>query len=170
MLKKDEAYFEIRYLKNIPFLYALLSTLLALDLLIDVFEDWTVLDLWSITGSLCAALGLLGWAIYYYFSKTRQRIVFDHGRITLYMGNKIKITGTLDQSKAINRPRAGVTGVGAGGLGATQSTPYQIVFEWGGVIKTGKFIDFGVNMDNSYKLVALLEKGGYFEKNKDKKE
>ncbi|PID46290.1 MAG: hypothetical protein CSB47_05020 [Proteobacteria bacterium] len=154
MIAEDEQYFEIRYFKNIPFLYLLLSIVVA-------FAVFSVVNEFYIF-KLCLSIIILGAGIAnYIYRAVMYKIVFDHGQITLYIGNKVKETGTFDEAKGISRPYIAKNG---------PNFPYQIIFEWGGMIKSAKLIEFNEDMDNSYQLVALLEKGGYFDKKKFKKE
>ncbi len=155
MLTKDEQYFEIRYFKNIPFLYLLISIVAAFA----VFSFYKEMYYFK----WCISIIVVGAGIAnYIYRAIMYKIVFDHGQITLYIGKKVKETGTFDEAKGISRPYT------ARNLGP--SLPYLIIFEWGGVIKSARLIEFNEDMDNSYQLVALLEKGDYFEKKKYKKE
>ncbi len=149
MREKDDEYFAIRYLKNIPFLYLIIS-IFAVFVFFSVMNEFYFLK-WSL--SIIA----LGAGIANYIYKAMYKIVFDHGRITLYIGKKIKITGTLEQMECVTKPYA--SGSGGGGM----IIPYTIVFESGGLIKSAKIIEFNEHMDNSYKLVAFFEKGDYLE-------
>ncbi len=149
MLESDEIYFEIRYLKNVVLLDSLVYVSLALLFIPGFLFDT---DFVNRMIDLFIAVGLLGYALYIYFSKILYKIVFNHGRVSLYIGNKIKIAGTFEQIEGINRP----TTISVGG-DSGRSIPYQIAFK-GGCIR------FNENMDNSYKLVAFLEKGNYFKK------
>ncbi len=163
MLEKDEQYFEIRYLKNIPFLYLIIS-IFAVFVFFSVMNEFYFLK-WSF--SIIA----VGAGIANYIYKAMYKIVFDHGRITLYIGKKVKITGTLEQMECVTKPYSD------GNLIGPAYVPYTIVFESGGLIKSAKIIVFDEDMDNSYKLVAFFEKGNYLEeggrfgkKKKNKKE
>ncbi len=155
MITKDEQYFEIRYFKNIPFLYLIISIVAAFAF----FSLYNELYFFK----WCLSIIAVGAGVAnYIYRAIMYKIVFDHGQITLYIGKKVKETGTFDEAKGISRPYT------ARNFGP--SLPYLIIFEWGGVIKSAKLIEFNEDMDNSYQLVALLEKGDYFKKKKYKKE
>ncbi len=160
MLEDDEAYFEVRYFKNMYSLDSLVYVPLALIALIPTFDPEVSFG-YKMT-YLGSAIGLLGYALYIYLSKTLYKLVFDHGQITLYTGNKMKLTCSLDQIDFVARPAS--TLLTTGHLGP--EIPYRIYFDEG---DKSKFISFDEEMDNSYKLVAIFEKGGYF-KRKNKRE
>ncbi len=103
------------------------------------------------------AVGLLSYALYIYISKMLYKLVFDHGQITLYSGNKMKLTCSLEQIKFVARPEG--TTAYMGHLGP--ELPYRICFDEG---TKSRIIQFDEDMDNSYKLVAIFEKGHYFGK------
>ncbi len=91
------------------------------------------------------------------------KIVFDNGQVTLYVGNKIKMTDTLmpDRIDSIFEPRTIFSNFRSGTL------PYRIIFK--AETRERGWVSFNEDMDNSYKLVAILEKGAYFKKKKAKK-
>ncbi len=150
MLTKDEQYFEIRYLKNIPFIFLLFSVVGSFAFF-SAYSEFYIFK-------LCLSIIALGAGIAnYIYRAVMYKIVFDHGRVTLYIGKKVKETGTLEEAKIISRPHIVKNGVWF---------PYQIIFKLGGVIKSAKMIVFDEHMDNSYKLVAILEKGDYFKRKK----
>ncbi len=160
MFEDDEAYFEVRYFKNMYFLDSLVYVPLALIALILTFDPETSFGYRMFY--LGSAIGLLGYALYIYLSKMLYKLVFDHGQITLYTGNKMKLTCSLDQIDFVSRPEG--TMARTGHLGP--EIPYRMYFDEG---DKSKFISFDEEMDNSYKLVAIFEKGGYF-KRKNKRE
>ncbi len=176
MLEEDEEYFEIKYLKNIPLLFVLLSILPSLAFFLKAFnqpiplllagffkesDSEAILGFWSKTGYLCVASGILFWALFNYVYKMRYKLVFDHDRVTLYSGKKIKLTGTFDQIKIVNEAGSTCGGVGAGSPAVGVRIPYQIIFE-----NNKKWIEFDEDMDNSYKLVAIFKKRSFFDKKK----
>ncbi len=162
MLEDDEEYFEVRYFKNMYFLDSLVYVPLALIALIPTFDP--EISFGYRMSYLGIAVGLLGYALYIYLSKMLCKLVFDHGQIALYTGNKMKLTCSLDQIDFVARPAGTVATTGHLG----PEIPYRIYFDEG---DKGKFISFDEDMDNSYKLVAIFKKGNYFKrKNKrDKK-
>ncbi len=174
MLEEDEEYFEIKYFKNMPLLYVLLSIFPSLAFFLKAFnqpiplllagffkesDSEAILGGWAKTGYLCVASGILFWALFNYVYKTRYKLVFDRDRVTLYSGKKMKITGTFDQIKIVNKPQ----GTSHSLAGCGPRIPYQIVFE-----HKKKRIEFDEDMDNSYKLVAIFKKRKYFDKKKEK--
>lgn len=162
MLENDDEYFEVRYLKKYVFLGSLAYVPLALIALILTFVLETSFGYRMFY--LGSAVGLLGYALYFYLSRMLYKLVFDHGQITFYTGNKMKLTCSLDQIDFVARPAGTVATTGHLG----PEIPYRIYFDEGA---KSKFISFDEDMDNSYKLVAIFKKGNYFKrKNKrDKK-
>ncbi len=154
MLEDDDKYFEVRYFKKYVFLGSLAYVPLAL-----LFIPGFVFDTEFVNRmiDLFIAVGLLGYAFYFHLSRMLYKLVFDHGKITLYSGNKIKLTCSLGQIDFVTRPRG--TAATTGHLGP--ELPYRIHFHEGG---KRRFISFDEDMDNSYKLVAIFEKGHYFGK------
>ncbi len=164
LTEKDENYFEVRYLKAIPFLYIALSIPPLVVFLQLTFGNKVDLSFGYRITYFCIGLGLLGAAVFNYIRKERRLIVFDHGQITLYSGKKVKISGNINQIERVNRSQQIW-----GAQNHIINIPYQIIFS------SNKYIEFNEFMDNSYKLVAFFEKGNYFKKSgrfskKNKKE
>ncbi len=157
MLEKDDTYFEVKYLKNILLLYLLASIVLSIFLLGAAFDQ----EFWLLYFCLGVIAPFVGIANYIY--KSMYKIVFDNGQVTLYVGNKIKMTDTLmpDRIDSIFEPRTIFSNFRSGTL------PYRIIFK--AETRERGWVSFNEDMDNSYKLVAILEKGAYFKKKKAKK-
>ncbi len=155
--EKDDNYFEVRHTRSVRFLYILLSVVFSSPLFLGIFKDDPQNQSLEETILLIIiSLILPVITICYNIYMMRIRIIFDHGKITLYSGNKIKITGTLDQIEKVTKPSTINRG-----HDYNSRIPYKIVFESG-----KRWIDFDYYMKNSYKLAAIFEKGNYFEKKK----
>ncbi len=78
LTEKDENYFEVRYLKTIPFLYIALSIPPLVVFLQLTFGSKVDLSAGYRITYFCIGLGLLGAAVFKYIRKARTLIVFDH--------------------------------------------------------------------------------------------
>ncbi len=138
-------YFEVSYLKKEHLLFILMSAPLGLIcvhvLISDV--DTSSPNWW---GLLIIALLLFAAPTINYFRKSREKIVYDHGQITHYVGDKIKVSGSIYD---VDRAKSYLYQVGEG---ASVASSFIMFYSGDGILFQRK------SMDEGYKLEALIRK------------
>ncbi len=136
----DEEQFEIRQRRFYYFRFIAYALLLT-ALYIASYQDNNTYDINRIS-LLAFCITAIIWSVWVFIRKSRERIVYDRGRIVSYRGRTINASGTIYEIKM-----------------AQGVAPYIVVFD------NDEIIRVNYTMYNSYKLVAILMKNGYFKEN-----
>ncbi len=147
MKKKEENYFEVRYVKKLYFLNILVfipPCCLCIDVVLNSVSPLSFVNKYGLI--ISAALMLIIPLINYLY-KVNTRIVYNYGQITYYLGDKLKVSGNIDD---IDRKYTYVYQTKG-----TSTAESCIMFN------SGEKINFSRNnMDCGYKLEAFLKKRG----------